>query len=45
MSFKIRLQCIDKEIIFARNEATKQGKLNKQLEPFSIRQKLYNYFV
>jgi mRNA-capping enzyme len=37
--FNIRLACIDKEIIFARNEAIKQGKLNKTIEPFSIRQK------
>jgi mRNA-capping enzyme len=41
MNFTVRLQCISKEIIFARDEAFKQGKLNKQIEPFSIRQKLF----
>lgn len=41
MNFDIRMQCISKEIIFARNEAIKQGKLNKQIEPFSLRQKLF----
>lgn len=41
ISFQVRLQCINKEIIFARDEAFRQGKLNKQIEPFSIRQKLF----
>lgn len=41
MNYQIRLQCISKEIIFARDEAFRQGKLNKQIEPFSIRQKLF----
>lgn len=41
VNFQIRLQCITKEIIFARDEACRQGKLNKQIEPFSIRQKLF----
>lgn len=41
MNFQVRIQCINKEIIFARNEAIKQGKLNKLIEPFSVRQKLF----
>lgn len=41
ISFQVRLQCITKEIIFARDEAFKLGKFNKQQEPFSIRQKLF----
>jgi mRNA-capping enzyme len=41
VNFQIRLQCITKEIISARDEACRQGKLNKQIEPFSIRQKLF----
>jgi hypothetical protein len=41
MNFEIRLHCISKEIIFARDEATKQGLINKQIEPFSIRQKQF----
>jgi mRNA-capping enzyme len=40
-NFHIRLQCINKEIIFARGEAIKAGKLNKQIEPFSVRQKQF----
>lgn len=40
-SFQVRLQCISKEIIFARDEACRQGKLNKRIEPFSVRQKLF----
>ena len=41
MNFEIRMQCIAKEIIFARGEAIKQGKVNKQIEPFSLRQKQF----
>jgi mRNA-capping enzyme len=35
------LICIDKEIIKSRNEAIKLGLINKQYEPFSVRQKLF----
>ena len=44
-NFNIRLLCIDKEIIFARAEAIKAGKLNKQIEPFSIRQKKFYHLT
>ena len=39
--FTTRLLCITKEIIGPRNEAIKAGKINKNLEPFSIRQKQF----
>jgi hypothetical protein len=41
MNFEIRLHCISKEIIFARDEAFKHGLINKQIEPFSVRQKQF----
>lgn len=41
MNFQIRCTCINKEIIFARNEAIKTGKFDKTLEPFSVRQKQF----
>ena len=41
MNFQIRMECIGKEIIFARNEAMRLGKINRQFEPFSVRQKQF----
>ncbi|XP_067007621.2 mRNA-capping enzyme [Anabrus simplex] len=37
----IRITCIDKEIIQARHMAMKDGRINKQAEPFSIRIKQF----
>jgi len=36
---KRRIECIDNELIKPRNEAIKQGLINKQREPFSVRLK------
>lgn len=41
MNFDIRIECIKKEIIYARGEAIRLGKINKQIEPFSVRQKQF----
>ena len=35
------MHCIEKEIIFARNEAIRLGKLDRRIEPFSVRQKQF----
>lgn len=39
--FPTRLDCILKEIINPRHEAMKRGLINKSLEPFSIRNKMF----
>jgi mRNA-capping enzyme len=40
-NFHIRQQCIEKEIIFARSEGIRTGRINRQREPFSVRQKQF----
>ena len=37
--FQRRLTCIDKEIIGPRHEKIRQGKIDKNMEPFSVRKK------
>lgn len=41
MHFDDRLKCIEKNIIYPRNEATKRGLLDRSREPFSIRNKQF----
>ena len=41
MNFHVRMQCIEKEIVFARSEAMRTGRINRQMEPFSVRQKQF----
>lgn len=41
MHFDDRLKCIEKNIIYPRNEATKRGLLDRTREPFSIRAKQF----
>ena len=36
-----RLLCVQKELILPRDEAAKQGTLNKSLEPFGVRVKQF----
>lgn len=38
-NFDIRMQCIDREIIGPRHEALRLGKINRAMEPFSVRKK------
>ena len=37
--FQRRLTCIDKEIIGPRHEKIRQGRIDKNMEPFSVRKK------
>ena len=37
--FGRRILCIDKELIGPRNKKSNEGKLDKTLEPFSVRKK------
>ena len=37
--FKTRALCIDEELIGPRNKKFKEGKLDKTIEPFSVRKK------
>ncbi len=41
MNFLTRLICIEKEIIQTRHEAFNSGRLQKSIEPFSIRLKRF----
>lgn len=38
-NFDIRMQCIEDEIIIPRKDAMRFGKINRNLEPFSVRKK------
>ncbi|RNA22860.1 mRNA-capping enzyme isoform X1 [Brachionus plicatilis] len=38
-NFDVRMQCIDREIIGPRHEALRVGKINRAMEPFSVRKK------
>jgi hypothetical protein len=39
LSFNVRMDCIKMEIVFARTEAMRLGKIERKYEPFSVRQK------
>lgn len=40
-NFEVRMICIEKEIIQARGQAMQQGRIRREIEPFSIRKKTF----
>lgn len=40
-NFEVRMICIEKEIIQARAQAMQQGRIRREVEPFSIRKKTF----